>query len=247
MRRKRGFLLSVRIERDPDVPADYASELPAVRDLEGFRFHPAVTFLVGANGSGKSTVLEAVAVAAGLNAEGGSRHFNFDTRPSHSTLHRHLVLEWAARPRTDFFLRAESFYNVASRVEEVADLRYYGGVSLHDQSHGESFLSLVVNRFSSNGLYFLDEPEAALSPQGQLALVAAIHDRVADGCQFIIATHSPILVAYPEASIHECGDHGIRAVSFDETPQVELYRAFLDRPDMYLHHLLAEPSDGPEP
>ena len=238
--RKRGFLLSVRVERDPEVPADYASALPAVADLDGFRFHPAVTFLVGANGSGKSTVLEAVAVAAGLNPEGGSRSFNFASRPSHSTLHRHLVLEWGAKPRTDFFLRAESFYNVASRLDEMGGLQYYGGISLHDQSHGQSFLAVVVNRFSGDGLFFLDEPEAALSPQGQLALLRAIHDRVGDGCQFVIATHSPILVAYPDAAIHECGDHGIRPVGFDEAPQVDLYRSFLDRPDRYLHHLLAD-------
>jgi predicted ATPase len=236
-------LLSVRVERDPDVSADYASELPAVAGLDGFRFHPAVTFLVGANGSGKSTVLEAVAVAAGLNPEGGSRSFNFASRPSHSTLHRHLVLSWAAKPRTDFFLRAESFYNVASRVDEVADLRYYGGISLHDQSHGESFLSLVVNRFSPDGLYFLDEPEAALSPQGQLALLRAIHERVAEGCQFLIATHSPILVAYPDAAIHECGDHGLREVGYDDAPQVDLYRSFLSNPDTFLHHLFADPSE----
>ena len=243
MRRRRGFLLSGRVDPDPDVPADYASALPAVAALDGFRFHPAVTFLVGPNGSGKSTVLEAVAVAAGHNAEGGSRSFNFVSRPSHSTLHRHLVLEWAAKPRTDFFLRAESFYNVASRVDEIGGYEYYGGVSLHDQSHGESFLALVVHRFSGDGLFFLDEPEAALSPQGQLALLRAIHDRVADGCQFVIATHSPILVAYPDADIFECGNHGLRRVGFDDVPHVELYRSFLDRPDLYLRHLLDDPPD----
>jgi predicted ATPase len=245
VRRERGFLLSTRIERDPEVPDDYASGLPAVSGLDGFRFDPAVTFLVGANGSGKSTVLEAVAIAAGLNPEGGSRNFNFASRPSHSTFLRHLVLTWAASPRTDFFLRAESFYNVASAVEEVGDLRYYGGISLHDQSHGESFLALVVNRFSPDGLYFLDEPEAALSPHGQLALLRAIHDRVADGCQFVIANHSPILIAYPHAAIHECGPHGIRPVSYDNAPQVELYRSFLDAPDQFLRHLLSdEDEDG---
>src|SRR5205823_789111 len=145
-------------------------------------------------------------------------------------LHRHLVLEWAAKPRTDFFLRAETFYNVASQVDDIGGHQYYGGISLHDQSHGESFLALVVNRFSGGGLYFLGEPEAALSPHGQLALLRAIHDRVDDRCQFVIASHSPILVAYPDAAIHECGPHGIRRVSYDDTPQVDLYRAFLEQP-----------------
>lgn len=239
-----GWIRSVRIERDGvEHPGSYPFDLPALRELDTLDLHPQVTFLVGDNGSGKSTLIEAIAVAAGFNAEGGSRNFNFATRDSTSGLHQHLrLVRSPSRPRTGFFLRAESFFNVASEIEhlgpEIASA--YGSRSLHEQSHGESFLSLVLNRFGPNGLYLMDEPEAALSPQGCLALIRAIHDLAAAGSQFIIATHSPLLVSYPNATVFELDDDGISRVPFQEAKNFELFRSFTEAPDRFLRTLLAD-------
>jgi predicted ATPase len=181
-RRRIGFIRTVHIDPDADRQARVAGALATVDELE---LDPAVTFLVGPNGSGKSTLLEAIAVAAGLNAEGGGRNFRFATQETHSSLHLHLTLSKLGVPATDFFLRAESFYNVASRLDTMGEgaLGAYGGASLHARSHGESFLALVINRFGPDGLYLLDEPEAALSPQGQLTFLRRMHDLVEDGSQ----------------------------------------------------------------
>jgi len=216
----------------------YPYNLPAIRNLETLPLHRAVTFLVGENGSGKSTLLEALAIGAGFNAEGGSKNFNFATRESHSDLHRNLRLARShKRPRTGFFLRAESFFNVATevdRLDAVAPvLDSYGGKSLHEQSHGESFMALLKNRFGPNGLYFLDEPEAALSPSRQMAALVRIHDLVREGSQFIIATHSPILMAYPDALILTVSDRGLAPIRYEDTEHYELTRRFLtDTPAM---------------
>lgn len=224
----------------------YYAKLPAVRKLarEGIALENAVTFFVGENGSGKSTLIEAVAIAAGFNPEGGSVHFNFSTADSHSDLHAHLrLVRGVRRPRDGYFLRAESFYNVASNVDSIADaemLRRYGGKSLHTRSHGESFLALVENRFGSNGLYILDEPEAALSPTGIMRLMVNMQRLCAHGCQFIIATHSPILMAFPGATVYELGDDGMRAVPFDETDHYRLTRRFLEDPEGMLRRLMGE-------
>lgn len=191
------------------VQPDYSFSLPAVRALARMgrlRLEKPVTFLVGENGTGKSTLLEAIAAAWGFNPEGGTRNFRFSTARTHAELYRSLVLQRGPRrPRDGFFLRAESFYNVATeidRLDEIAPLKgAYGGRSLHEQSHGESFLALVLNRFSGSGLYLLDEPEAALSPARQLALLAALDGLVRKNSQFLIATHSPLLLAYPNAEI----------------------------------------------
>lgn len=217
--------------------------LPAVLALESIDFHPKVTFFIGENGSGKSTVLEALAVAARLNAEGGSKNFHFGTRESHSALHRHLRLtRGVARPRDAFFLRAESFYNVATEIERLDAIHplmsAYGGLSPHAQSHGESFLALLMNRFRGKGLYFLDEPESALSPSRQLAVLARIHDLAKDDSQFIIATHSPLLMAYPEARIYEFSKEGIRRVEYGETEHFRITRDFLMNPQRSLEILL---------
>ena len=186
--------------------------LPSIRMLTTLPFHPKVTFFVGENGSGKSTLLEAVAVGCGLNPEGGSRNFNFATRASHSPLDELLRLAKAPRPRPadSYFLRAESFYNVATEIERLGTdlLPAYGGRSLHEQSHGESFFALFQNRFRGNGLYLMDEPEAALSPQRQLEFLAVLHDYCQRGSQFVIATHSPIIMAYPDAWIYVFGTRG---------------------------------------
>lgn len=226
----------------------YPFSLPAVRPLEKLELHPAVTFFIGENGSGKSTLLEAVAVTCGFNAEGGSKNFRFGTRDSHSELHRYLrVAKGLPRPRDGFFLRAESFFNVATEIEKLDAepglgppiAPSYGERPLHEQSHGESFMALMVNRFYGEGLYILDEPEAALSPSRQLAVLTRIHDLVEEKSQFIIATHSPILMAYPHAFIYSFSTKGIERIKYEETEHYQITRDFLANPQRMLHHLLA--------
>lgn len=236
----RQFVSHVTLRRDTVASFDtYPFSLPAVRSLELLELHPKVTFLVGENGSGKSTLMEAIAVAMGLNAEGGSRNFNFSTHASHAELHAHLrIARGFRKPRTEFFLRAESFYNVASEIERLNVGHYYGEKSLHAQSHGESFLALLMNRFGPNGLYLLDEPEAALSPQRQLAVLTRLHDLVQAESQFVIATHSPILMAYPDAWIYQCDGDGIRRIAYEETEHFQVTRDFLANPQRMLDMLL---------
>lgn len=248
------FLRRIRMEPGADV-GRYPFDVPAVRWLArvgGFDFGPGVTFFVGENGSGKSTLVEAIAVAAGINPEGGSQHFRFASRSSESSLGSHLVLRWGPRkPRTRFFLRAESYYNVASEIERLDRdpgspplLPVYGGVSPHERSHGQSFLDLVIHRFGGGGFYLLDEPEAALSVRGCMALLARMSELVRQGCQFVIATHSPVLLAMPEATILEIGDDGsLRKVSFDDALPVALTRDFLSAPDSFLRHLVPSGDD----
>ncbi len=235
------FVLDVRLRRET-VPAfdAYPFDLPVVRALDVLPLHPNVTFLVGENGSGKSTLLEAIAVAWGFNAEGGSTNFNFGTRPSHSPLADHLRLaKGMRRPKDGFFLRAESFFNVATEVERLG-VSGYGARSLHAQSHGESFFALMTTRFRGNGFYVLDEPEAALSPQRQLAALTRFHQLVAQDSQFVIATHSPILLAYPGATIYQLSEVGIERVDYDDAEPVTLTRAFLGAPERFLRGLLAD-------
>jgi len=237
-----GFIRSVRLEMR-DAAVDYSIDLPAIAKLGELTLDPRVTFLVGPNGSGKSTLLEAIAISAGCNAEGGSRNFRFSTRATHAGLHRHLTLVRNRRPATEFFLRAESFYNVATEIDRLDVTDSYGGKSLHYQSPGASFLAVVLNRFDHHGLYFLDEPEAALSPQGQITLLRAMHDLVEAGSQFVVATHSPILVAFPGAKIYAMTGDGPRAVEYDDVDQVVLYRSFLADPARFFHYLFAD-DDG---
>jgi predicted ATPase len=225
---------------------DYTDELPALRDVERVELHPRVTFLVGENGSGKSTLVEALAVALKLNPEGGTRlqQFAFATRSSHSQLHRRLQVERAPLPpRNAFFLRAESVFNLATAIEQAPEpIRALQDVfqrPLHEQSHGESFLDIAINRLGPRGLYLFDEPEAALSVRGQLALLLRMHELVQEHSQFVVATHSPILLGYPDATIYELSDDGLRKIDYDEAPQVELTRAFLDDPERFFHRLLA--------
>jgi predicted ATPase len=218
----RRYIASVQLLRDRVRSFElYPFNLPAVRNLSEIAFNRPVTFFVGENGSGKSTLLEAIAVAAGFNAEGGRRNFGFTTRASHSDLHAHLrLVRGVRRPRDGFFLRAESFFNVATEIERLDAepglgppiIDSYGGRSLHEQSHGESFMTLALERLGGAGLYVLDEPEAALSPTRQLALLARIHQLVEAGSQFLVATHSPLLLAYPDATILSLETDGIRLV-----------------------------------
>lgn len=252
---EQGFIRAIEVKPAADGEArdEFPWTLPAVAALgTGLALDPAVTFLVGENGSGKSTLIEACAVAAGLNPEGGSRNFAHATRESHSELWRALrLVRGARRPRTDFFLRAESLFTAASYLDVMAEeerdadeipaaLKAYGGKSLHEQSHGESFLAVLVNRFGPDGLYFLDEPEAALSAQNCLTCLRRMHELVAEGSQFVVATHSPILLAYPGATIYECSERGLERTEFDDAPAVRLTRSFLASPERFMHSLLAD-------
>ncbi|WP_457319779.1 AAA family ATPase [Roseateles sp. P5_E11] len=242
------FILHLALQRDKVDSFDrYPFNLPAVRTLERLEMHPKVTFLVGENGSGKSTLLEALAVSLGFNAEGGSKNFRFGTRLSHSELHGYLrVAKGYKPPRDGFFLRAESFFNVATEIENLDAgpggspiISGYGGKSLHEQSHGESFLALLNERFGARGLYLLDEPEAALSPQRQLAALARVHELVKANSQFIIATHSPLLMAYPDAWIYQCTPDGVRRVAYEDTEHYRVTRDFMADPQRVLGELLA--------
>lgn len=244
------YVADVSLKRDEVGSFDtYPFSLAAVCGLETLELHPAVTFFVGENGSGKSTLLEAIAVVCGFNAEGGSKNFRFGTRESHSELHRFLrVSRGHPRPRDGFFFRAESFFNVATEIERL-DLEpgggppigpAYGERGLHEQSHGESFLALMVNRFHGHGLYLLDEPEAALSPKRQLAILTRIHDLVGEKSQFIIATHSPILMAFPDAYIYQFSPSGIERVAYEETEHYRVTRNFLANPERMMR-VLFEP------
>ncbi|HEX4225441.1 MAG TPA: AAA family ATPase [Pseudonocardiaceae bacterium] len=240
-----------RIRVDPSAKTGgYPFNLPAIAHLiraNGLSFNPGVTFLVGENGSGKSTLIEAIAVAAGFNAEGGSQNFRFATRSTESVLGDYLVLTWGhPKPRTGFFLRAESYYNVASEIERLNGdpsgplMQAYGGVSPHERSHGESFLDLVTHRFGPRGLYLLDEPEAALSVRGCLAVMSRLAEVAQLGGQIIVATHSPIMLALPGATILAITDDGnVEETTYDDALPVRLTRDFLTAPDRYLRHLLA--------
>lgn len=243
------FASRVSLQRNDVESFDqYPFSLPAIRHLDTLELHPKVTFIVGENGSGKSTLLEAIAISLGFNPEGGSKNFRFGTRASHSTLHEHIrVAKGYRRPRDGFFLRAESFYNVATEIENLDAtfsfsppvINSYGGRSLHEQSHGESFLALMMNRFGGHGLYVLDEPEAALSPQRQLSVLSRIHDLINDDSQFIIATHSPILMAYPDSWIYSCSPSGLSRVAYRDTEHYQVTHDFLSNPERMLRVLLA--------
>jgi predicted ATPase len=250
--RKRGvdreaFLLSVKLLREQiDDESRYPFSIPAIRGLDELVFDDHVTFLIGDNGSGKSTLLEAIAVAAGFNAEGGSKNFRFSTRSSESVLHKLLrPARGRRRQRDGFFLRAESYFNVATEIENLDKepsfgppiIDSFGGVSLHEQSHGESFLALLRERLYGQGLYIFDEPEAALSPQRQLSLLTRMHQLIEQGSQFIIATHSPILMAYPNALLYQLDDKGLQVVDYEETEHYRLTRDFLNSRERYFKHL----------
>jgi predicted ATPase len=233
-------------------PSRYPFTVPAIKHLTTLELHPQVTFFVGENGTGKSTLLEAIAVAAGFNAEGGTKNFRFATKDEVHPLRSCLrLVRGTTRESTGFFLRAESFFNVATEIDRLGAAQSYGGKSLHEQSHGESFMALVNHRFSEHGLYLLDEPEAALSPQRQLALLVAI-DQLArfEDCQFIIATHSPLVLAYPHAQRYAFSDDAITPVAYEETEHFRLTRDFLASPARYLARLLPEdppPAPAPRP
>lgn len=220
---------------------EYPFSIPSVQDIEKIEFHADVTFFVGENGSGKSTILEAIALALGFNEEGGTKNVYLNTASSVSELHNHLrLIKSFKKPRDSYFLRAESFYNVASYMDEVGYLGEYGGKSLHHRSHGESFMTCLIDKFKGNGLYILDEPEAALSPARLLFALCAIDQLVKLESQFIIATHSPILLSYPNARILEFSETGINEISYEETEHFRITRDFLNNYPKRLDQLLGE-------
>lgn len=241
------FVTQVRLRvEDIESFEHYPFCLPTVRHLGALELHPKVTFVVGENGSGKSTLLEAIAVSWGFNPEGGTRNFGFNTRASHSELHAYLRLsKGVRRPKDGFFLRAESFFNLGTEIEKLdlgpggpPIIDAYGGKSLHEQSHGESFWSLVMHRFRGEGFYILDEPEAALSPKRQLSLLSRLHELATDGAQFVIATHSPVLMAYPDAYVYSCSNTGLKRVRYEETEHFQVMHDFIKNPKRMLDILL---------
>lgn len=236
------YLRSIILLRDKITSfSQYPFSLPVICTLETLEFHPRVTFIVGENGTGKSTFLEAIAVAWGFNPEGGTINFNFHTRNTHSELYKYLrLVRSAQKPRDGFFLRAESFYNLATNIDELGPdlIDSYGGRSLHKQSHGESFFAAFMNRFGGRGLYILDEPEAALSPVRQMALVSRIHDLVRQDSQFIIATHSPIIMGYPDAAILQLSAGGFETVRYEETEHYMVMKEFVNNREKMLKVLL---------
>lgn len=224
---------------------EYPFCIPLIQNFEKLQFSKSVTFIVGENGSGKSTIVEAIALALGFNAEGGTRNFNFSTSDSHSVLHSYLkVCRSFHQPKDGFFLRSESFYNVASNIDFLSSMGgrslydSYGGKSLHKQSHGESFLNLILNRFSERSIFLLDEPESALSPMRQMTLLTRIGQLVKENCQFIIATHSPILMSFPDAEVYQIENGQIKSVDFRETDSFQITKAYLNNPEKMLKELL---------
>ena len=219
----------------------YLRGIESIAGMEEFSFHRPVTFFVGENGSGKSTLLEAIAVSYGFNPEGGSKNYNFSTYDSHSELCDAMrLIRGIKRPRFEYFLRAESFYNVATAEDEYS--RGQGGVPMHfhERSHGESFLALAQNSFRGGGLYLLDEPEAALSPQRQLTLLIEIDRCVKEGAQFIIVTHSPILLGYPGAEILSFDEGQIHQCEYEDTDSYRVTEMFINNREQILKRLLEE-------
>ncbi len=236
--RRSAYLQHAGFRRDLQIDFErYPFNIPAVRALGEIRFHPSVTFFVGENGSGKSTVLEALAMNLGFGAEGGTRNTVFSTtNAAVSELHEAIFLARSGpKPWDGYFLRAESFYNVATRMDEIG-----GDASLHARSHGEAFIELLTEKFQGDGLYLLDEPEAALSPTRQLAALSAIHQLVGGASQFIIATHSPILLAYPNARIVQFDASGASEVAYEDTEHFFITRDFLNHHPQRLARLLAD-------
>ncbi len=235
------MLLSIDLKSEKIENYDsYPLNLPVIKHLERTRLHPHVTYVIGENGSGKSTLLEALAITQGFNPEGGTINFRFSTRPTHSDLHEYLrIAKTGKSPKTGFFLRAESFYNVATEIENLGVEKAYGDRPLHELSHGEGFLSLMQHRFGPQGLYILDEPEAALSPQRQMSILTLMHELIKQGSQFIISTHSPILLAYPSSTIYEISKEGLKEISYEQSDTYLVSKNFLDEREKMLDILLS--------
>ena len=246
------YLKAITIQKPDDKKHVHPFNIPAVQAIDTLEFHPDVTFLIGENGSGKSTILEAIASIMELGALGGTGSFSMDDTSGASGLDRYMRPRKSFQsPRDKYFLRAESFYNIGTYLEDLARdpdactslaqaFQRYGGKSLHLRSHGESFMTLITKTFSGKGLYILDEPEAALSPQRQLSALVRMHDLVRDESQFIIATHSPIMMSYPRSRLYLLDSVGCREVSFEETEHYRVTRDFLNNYPKRLKHLLSD-------
>ena len=242
------FLKRITLLRD-DISSfyQYPFSIPSIKALDDLKLESRVTFFVGENGSGKSTLMEAIADKCEFNTAGGGRNNRFEVHASDSKLSNFIRLSWFPKTTNGFFLRAESFYHFATYIDEIDDpLKYsnYGGQSLHKQSHGESFLSLFLNRFNGNALYLLDEPEAALSPARQLTFLKIIHDLVEqENSQFIIATHSPILLGYPNADIFSFDQGQISKINYESTDHYQITKYFLHNREKFLSELFKEEDD----
>lgn len=247
--KERPYLREVLLKRESVPSFDvYPFNLPLLNGFESISFHSDVTFLVGENGTGKSTLIEAIAVASGLNAEGGNKNTMFATEETHAPLHQSIrTVRSHKKPRDYYFLRAESFYNVATYMDNLDPAQGpplgYGGQFLHHQSHGESFMAVLSNKLKGDGLYFMDEPEAALSPTRQMAALVEIHRLVGERSQFIVATHSPILLSYPGATIYQIDDSGINEIAYQDTDYYNITKSFLNRHEMMLRELLKEEAE----
>ena len=234
------FIRSVSFDWNQIDEKSYLRDITAINGIDRIEFHSAITFFVGENGSGKSTLLEAIAVAYGFNPEGGTRNYSFSTYDSHSELWNAIRLTKGIRKaKSGYFLRAESFYNVATKEEEYAD-SMHPSKRYHEKSHGESFLAIAQNYLNANGIYIFDEPEAALSPQRQLTLLLDIYKCAKEGSQFIIATHSPILLGIPDAEIYSFEQGEIHLCEYEETESFQVTEMFVNNRKALLQRLLSD-------
>jgi predicted ATPase len=240
------FVRSLRLAGDVTLD-NYPFNIPSIKALQTeLEFSDPVTIIIGENGSGKSTMIEALAIACGFNPEGGSKNFNFSSEDSHSPLHDSVIVTKGVKlPRDGFFLRAESYYNVATNLDKLDEgsgalTQYYGGKSLHNQSHGESFIALIRNRLGGNGLYIFDEPESALSPSRQMELIAHMKRLVDSGSQIVMATHSPMLMAYPGADIICLSEEGVARQKLEMTDHFLLYKAFMLNPEGFMQNITSK-------
>lgn len=234
------FIQGITIDWNKIEESSYLRDIEAIRGLERLEFTKPITFFVGENGSGKSTLLEAIAVAYGFNPEGGTKNYMFSTYDSHSELCNAMRISKGYRKANwGYFLRAESFYNVATQEEEYADIAH-PSEKYHEKSHGESFLEIAQSQLRANGVYIFDEPEAALSPQRQLTLLMEIYECVKRGSQFIIVTHSPILLGIPGAEIMTFDDGFIHSCEYEETDSYQVTEMFINNREQILGRLLGE-------
>ncbi len=232
------FLQNISIDWSKIQKYSYLRTIESIRNLDRLDFTAPITFFVGENGSGKSTMLEAIAIAAGFNPEGGTKNYRFSTHDSHSELCDAIRLtKGYQKPGWGYFLRAESFYNVATKEEEYADIEH-PSQKLHEKSHGESFLAIAQRHLKPNGLYLLDEPEAALSPQRQLTLLVEIYECARQESQFIIVTHSPILLGIPGAQILTFDDGRVHPCEYEETDSYQVTEMFMNNRELLLKRLL---------